>query len=140
LLHVEKQPIETSDRHGLGDLDAAGDAHADAERQLALFELFAGDVADGGHWRFPLRINTGSGQRDYTDPQGATTFHPRSSCSAWNASLHWTAEQVVLHDRRCGSCASGIGDGQLLAYPAIILDDVARAFEHPAEGAHMFLA
>src|SRR6516165_6907933 len=60
MLHVEKQPVEAGHRHGLGDLDAARDAHADAERQLALFELFAGDVADGGgHWRFLLGIEHG---------------------------------------------------------------------------------
>jgi hypothetical protein len=44
---------------------------------------------------------------------------------------------VVLHDRCCGSCASGIGDDQLIAYPATILDEVAQSFEDPAEGAHM---
>jgi len=33
---------------------------------------------------------------------------------------------------------SGIGDDQLIAYPATILDEVARSFEDPAECAHMF--
>ena len=52
--HVEKQPVETGDRHGFGNLNAARDANADAKRQLASFELFVGDIADGGgHWRFP---------------------------------------------------------------------------------------
>jgi hypothetical protein len=50
VLHVEKQPVEAGHRHCLGDLDAARHTHPDTERQLALFELFAGDIADiGGH-------------------------------------------------------------------------------------------
>ena len=63
VLHVEKQPVEAGRRHRLGDLDAARDAHADAERQLALFELLAGDIADGGgHRRFlPAKTKLGGG-------------------------------------------------------------------------------
>src|SRR5207302_3970018 len=53
MLHVEEQPVEPGDRHRLGNLDAAAQADADAERQLALFELVAGNVADGGHRRLP---------------------------------------------------------------------------------------
>ena len=34
VLHVEKQPVEPGRRHRLGDLDAAGHANADAERQM----------------------------------------------------------------------------------------------------------
>jgi hypothetical protein len=45
---------------------------------------------------------------------------------------------VVLRDRCCGSYASGIGDDQLISYAAVVLDQVARSFEHSAEGAHMF--
>src|SRR5271165_1486082 len=55
MLHVEKQPIEAGYRHGFGDLDAARHAHANPERQLTLFELFACDIADSdGHRRHSL--------------------------------------------------------------------------------------
>src|SRR5438874_160807 len=53
VFHIEKQPVEAGDRHGLRDLDAAGHADADTERELSLFELLAGDVADGTHRRLP---------------------------------------------------------------------------------------
>src|SRR5712671_1567912 len=53
VFHVKKQPVEAGDRHGLRDLDAAGHADADTERELSLFELLAGDVADGTHRRLP---------------------------------------------------------------------------------------
>jgi hypothetical protein len=47
-----------SQRHRLGNLDAARQTHPDAERQLALFELFAGDIADGdGHRAAPFQVN-----------------------------------------------------------------------------------
>ena len=49
MLHIEKQPVETRCSHGLGDFDAARQAHANAKRQAALFESFTGDIADGGH-------------------------------------------------------------------------------------------
>ena len=55
VLHVEEEPVEAGDRHRLGDLDAAGHADADAERQLSLFELLPGDVADGTHRWLPSR-------------------------------------------------------------------------------------
>src|SRR5437868_5726064 len=53
VFHVKKQSVEAGDRHGLRDLDAAGHADADTERELSLFELLAGDVADGTHRRLP---------------------------------------------------------------------------------------
>jgi len=58
MLHVEKQPMEAGDRHRLGNLDAARQTHPDTERQMALFELFAGDIADGGgHRAAPFQVN-----------------------------------------------------------------------------------
>jgi hypothetical protein len=48
VLHIEEEPVEAGNGHGFRDLDAARHAHANAERQLPLLELFAGDIADSG--------------------------------------------------------------------------------------------
>jgi hypothetical protein len=62
VLHIEKQPVEAGNGHGLGDLDAARHAHANPERQLALFKLFTGDIADsGGHKRHSLMLSGHNG-------------------------------------------------------------------------------
>jgi hypothetical protein len=57
VLHIEEEPVEAGNGHGFRDLDAARHAHANAERQLPLLELFAGDIADsGGHRQLPRAI------------------------------------------------------------------------------------
>src|SRR5947209_3585942 len=87
VLEIEKQPVIAAGLHDRGDVDSAALAYADAERQFAGLEPFAGGVAKGGfhdvpplvQWRFdwarrsgnsrsPRRKETGHGK---PQPTGA---------------------------------------------------------------------
>src|SRR3954453_12645336 len=94
VLHVEEQPVEPGHRHRLGDLDAARHADADAERQLALFELLAGNIADGGWhrgspWLIGLRIENGLFRPDRHPPRGNARPRPGLAPATMARDIAW---------------------------------------------------